>query len=141
MSTGKQTFAFVKPDAYAAGHTAAALKRVLDEGFEIVALKKVTLPKTLAEEFYLEHKERPFYGELVAFMTRGPVVALVLEKEGAVTAWRDLIGPTNSNKARETAPNSLRAHFGKDGSENGFHGSDSDASAAREIALVFPERK
>jgi len=133
------TFAFIKPDAVRAGHAEAILKRIVDEGFEIAAQKRLVLPRALAEEFYAEHKERSFFGELVDFMTGGEVVALVLMKEGAVPAWRALIGPTNSIKARAEAPGTIRALYGKDGSENAAHGSDSTASAAREIALVFPE--
>jgi nucleoside diphosphate kinase len=133
------TFAFIKPDAVAAGHSEAALKRIVEEGFEIIGQKQITLAKETAQEFYAEHKERSFYGELVDFMTSGPVVALVLQKKDAIPAWRTLIGPTNSNKARETAPDSLRALYGIDGSKNAFHGSDSVASANREIGLIFPE--
>jgi nucleoside diphosphate kinase len=104
-----------------------------------VAQKKFTLSQDIAKEFYIEHKDRPFYGELVGFMTSAPVIALVLKKSNAISSWRTLIGPTNSNKARQEAPQSLRALYGTDGSQNAFHGSDSSASAAREIALVFPE--
>jgi len=133
------TFAFIKPDAYGAGYSDAIIKTIKGEGFEIVAQKEVYLEKEVAQEFYAEHKERAFYYDLVDYMTSAPVQALVLERDQAVAEWRKLIGPTNSIKAREIAPYSIRAQYGVDGSKNAAHGSDSYYSALREIQLVFPE--
>lgn len=133
------TFAFLKPDVVAAGTEAAVLEKITQAGFEIVSQKKFSLSQELAGEFYAEHKDREFYPGLVEFMTSGPVVALLLRKENAIAAWRSLLGPTNSLKAKDEKPESLRALFGTDGRRNACHGSDSFASAKREALLIFPE--
>lgn len=135
------TFAFIKPDVVKAGKEQDALARIRAGGFEVLGEKTLTLSQEQAEEFYGEHKGKPFFEGLVGFMTSGPAVALALKKPNAIQAWRAFIGPTDSNKARETAPESLRATFGTDGRQNAFHGSDSVASAQRELALIFPELK
>jgi adenylate kinase len=124
------------------------LARIAKEGFTIVASKQVFLSKAEAEEFYAEHAGKPFFEGLTAFMSSGPTHALVLEKEGAIGAWRELMGPTNSHKARAASEEAhplnedlwtLRALFGTDGTHNATHGSDSPFSAWREIGLLFPE--
>lgn len=99
----------------------------------------MNLTKERAGQFYIEHKDRPFYDDLKSFMSSGPILALILRKQDAIQSWRKLMGPTNSDKAREEAPNSIRAKFGTDGSKNATHGSDSPQSAAREIAFFFPK--
>ncbi len=131
-----RTYAMIKPDAIAAGHTGAIIDRIEKEGFTIIGMKKMQFTKELGEAFYEVHKERPFFQELVTFISSGPVVALVLEKEDAVPAWRTLMGATNPAQADE---NSLRALYGTSIGNNATHGSDAAETAAVEIALVFPE--
>jgi nucleoside diphosphate kinase len=135
------TFAFFKPELLRMNCQEAALKRIKDAGFKIALQKQFTLDKATAEAFYAEHKGKPFFDPLVARMTKSDVVALALQRVNAVNGWRELAGPTNSIKARVVAPNSLRACFGIDGSENGFHGSDSKASANRELTLIFGQEQ
>lgn len=133
----ESTFALVKPDAHArAGEILLSAKRA---GFEIAHMSTVTMTESKAKEFYAEHADRPFFPALVEFMTSGPATALILRREGAVVGWRELLGPTSPARAREEAPDSLRARFGTDDTRNGTHGSDSAESAAREIAFFFPE--
>lgn len=131
------TLALIKPDAYP--QQEAILSVIKAHGFVIAERATQTLTKQRAAEFYLEHKDRPFYDELTTFMSSGPSLALVLRKDAAIPAWRALMGPTNSAKARVAEPDSLRARFGTDGSRNATHGSDSPQSAAKEIAFFFPE--
>ncbi len=131
-----QTYAMIKPDAVAAGHTGAIIARIEQEGFTIVAMKKMQFTQDLAAEFYAVHKERPFFQECVNFIASGPVVALVLEKEDAVPAWRTLMGATNPAQADA---NSIRALYGTSIGNNATHGSDAAETAATEIALIFPE--
>jgi nucleoside-diphosphate kinase len=131
----ERTFAIIKPDAVEKNHTGAILARVEQEGFKIVALRRTHLSKAVAEGFYAVHKARPFFGELVEFMTRGPVVVAVFEKEGAVAAWRNLMGATDPAKAE---PNTLRKLFGANVGENATHGSDSLDNAKIEISYFFP---
>jgi nucleoside-diphosphate kinase len=131
-----RTLILVKPDAFARGLTGEILARFERKGLQIVALKHMNVQPDLAEEHYAEHKERPFFGELVDFITGGPLVALVLEGHEAYKAARQLIGATNP---LEAAPGSIRADFGLEVQTNLVHGSDSDESAEREIALWFPE--
>ncbi|KAJ3161782.1 thioredoxin domain-containing protein 6 [Geranomyces michiganensis] len=135
----ERTLALIKPDAFAAGHRDAILERIRAKGFTIVAEKEVELTREQAREFYKEHDGRQFYEELVTWMSTPdlPIYAMVLERDTAITAWRELAGPTNSIKAREIAPESIRALYGKDGSKNAVHGSDSPQSAEREIRIVF----
>ena len=130
----EQTFAMIKPDAFAAGHTGKIIDRILHSGFRIVGLKKLWLSAAEAGGFYDVHKERPFFGELTDFMSSGPCVALVLEKDNAIRAWRELMGPTNPADA---APGTLRKDFGTELSRNAIHGSDAPETAAFEIGYFF----
>jgi nucleoside-diphosphate kinase len=132
--TGKITFTMIKPSAFAAGYTGNILAKIEEGGYKIVALKKVLLSKELAGHFYEMHKERPFYGELTDFMSSGPIIAAVLEKENAVEAFRKFIGATDPAKAEE---GTIRKLYGKNLGENAVHGSDSDESAEREAGFFF----
>lgn len=136
---GKQhTFAMIKPDVASDAAAVADIKRLIVEaGFVIEREKSTHLSLSKCESFYAEHKERVFFGELTEFMSSGPVVMLELSGEGAIKGWRQLIGPTNSDKARAEAPGSVRALFGADQQRNAVHGSDSPEAAAREIALML----
>lgn len=124
----------IKPDAVRAGHIGAILNDITAAGFRIVAMKLTQLTKTKAGEFYVVHKERPFYGELVEFMSSGPIVAAILEKDNAVADFRTLIGATNPAQA---ASGTIRAKYAKSVGENAVHGSDSDENAAIEGAFHF----
>jgi nucleoside-diphosphate kinase len=135
----ERTFAFIKPDAVRNGSVDGIKSIIKSNGFTIVKEMETTLSAEQAGKFYAEHNGKPFYDNLVQFMTSGPAVAMVLQKDGAIQAWRDLMGPTNTENAKQSAPNSLRAQFGTDGTQNATHGSDSPASAAREISLIFPD--
>jgi len=130
------TFTMIKPDAVAAGHIGAILAQINKAGFKIVAMKYTKLSQEKAGEFYEIHKERPFYGELVDFMSSGPIVAAVLRKENAVEDFRTLIGATDPSKA---APGTIRALFAKNIGENAVHGSDSDENAQIEAAFHFAQ--
>lgn len=132
----EKTLAIVKPDAMKAGHKNAIIKHIRAEGFNVVKEKEVTLSRSQAEEFYKEHKERPFFGELVEFMISGPVTLLVLSKKNAVKEWRDLMGATNPAEAAE---GTMRKLFGTSKGNNATHGSDSLESARREVELFFPD--
>lgn len=134
MTTGNRTFTMVKPDAVAAGNTGNILAMIEQAGYKIVALKLTQLSEAKAGEFYAVHKERPFYGELVSFMSSGPIVAAVLEKENAVADFRKLIGSTDPSKAEE---GTIRKKYAKSLGENAVHGSDSDENAAIEGAFHF----
>jgi nucleoside-diphosphate kinase len=131
-----RTLILVKPDAFARGLTGEILARFERKGLRIVALEQRTLDRATAERHYAEHAEKPFFGELVDFITSGPLVALVLEGYEAVKAARQAIGATNP---LEAAPGSIRGDFALEVGQNMVHGSDSDESAAREAALFFPE--
>jgi nucleoside-diphosphate kinase len=130
------TFAMIKPDAVAAGHTGEIISAIEKHGFEIVGLRKVHLHKKEAETFYQVHSHRPFFGELVSFITSGPVVVMALKKNNAVKAWRDLMGETDPKKA---ADNTLRKRFGTDIGKNATHGSDAPETARIELGQFFPE--
>ncbi len=130
------TFAIIKPDATLAKHTGKIIDLIEKEGFEVVGLKKVHMTQAKAEEFYAVHNARPFFGELVSFMTSGPCVLLALRKENAIAAWRDLMGATDPAKA---APNTMRALFGTNVGSNATHGSDAPETAQTELKLFFPE--
>jgi nucleoside-diphosphate kinase len=132
--TPKMTFAIIKPDAVRAGNTGKIIQRINDNGFKIRALKMIHMTKPVAEGFYAVHRERPFFGELVTFMTNGPSVVLALEKENAVQSWRDLMGPTDSTKAPK---GTIRGDFGTDVQENATHGSDSAENARIELSYFF----
>lgn len=124
----------IKPDAFRNGHSGAILDRIIKEGFKIKALKLLKLSKEKAGEFYAVHKERPFYGELVDFMSSGPIIAAILEKENAVEDFRKLIGATNPVNADE---GTIRKLFATSVGENAIHGSDSDENAAIEGSFMF----
>lgn len=128
----------IKPSAVGRGVSGAILAQITDNGFRIKALKMTTLCKAEAERFYEIHRERPFFASLVEFMSSGPIVAAVLEKENAVAAFRDLIGATDPSKA---APGTIRQLFGTNVTENAIHGSDSDENALREASFFFSERE
>ena len=134
MTTGNRTFTMVKPDAVAAGNTGNILAMIEQAGYKIVALKLTQLSEAKAGEFYAVHKERPFYGELVTFMSSGPIVAAILEKDNAVLDFRTLIGATDPSKAEE---GTIRKKYAKSLGENAVHGSDSDENAAIESAFHF----
>src|SRR3954454_3519714 len=131
-----RTLILVKPDAFARGLTGEILKRFEAKGLRIVALKLVTTPRETAETHYAEHAERPFFGELVDFITSAPLVAAVLEGQDVVKAARQLIGATNP---LEAAPGSIRGEHAIDGGQNLVHGCDAPESAEREIGIWFPE--
>ena len=133
-----RTFTMIKPDAVENGHTGAILEKITAAGFRIVALKKTQLSKADAETFYSVHNERPFFGELVEFMTRGPIIAAILEKENAVNDFRTLIGATNPADAAE---GTIRKLYATSMGENAVHGSDSDENAAIEGAFHFSGRE
>ncbi len=132
--TGNRTFTMIKPDAVASGHIGAILAQINQAGFRIVAMKLTRMSAQTAGAFYAVHKERPFYGELVDFMSSGPIVAAVLEKDNAVEDFRKLIGATDPAKAE---PGTIRALYAKNVGENAVHGSDSDENAAIESAFHF----
>jgi nucleoside-diphosphate kinase len=131
----ERTLCIVKPDAVEKRRTGAILQRIEEGGFKIVALRQTHLSLPAAEGFYDVHRQRPFFGELVQFMTRSPVVIAVLERDNAVTGWRDLMGATDPAKA---AAGTIRKQFGANVGENATHGSDSLENAKREIAYFFP---
>ncbi|MFO0688739.1 MAG: nucleoside-diphosphate kinase [Myxococcota bacterium] len=130
----ERTFAIIKPDAVKNKVAGQILARIEASGLEIVAMKKIQLSEQGAKGFYAVHKARPFFADLVKFMTSGPVVALVLEGEGAIKKWRDLMGPTNSQQAPK---GTLRGDFGTDVERNATHGSDAPETARLEIAYFF----
>lgn len=132
MST--QTLAIIKPDAFAAGNTGKIINRIIRGGFRIGAMKLIHQTRKQAEGFYEVHRGKPFYDSLTEFMSSGPCVVMVLEKDGAVKAWRDLMGATDPAKA---GAGTIRKEFGSSVGENATHGSDSDENAAIEIAYFF----
>ena len=133
---GRYTFAMIKPDAVAAGNTGNILAAVEAAGFGIRAMRQVRLTRVEAEAFYAVHRGRPFYEELVEFMSSAPAVALALEADDAVLAWRNAIGATDP---AEAAAGTIRKRFAESKGKNAVHGSDSDDNARREIAFFFPE--
>ena len=133
---GNLTFAIIKPDAVRAGNTGNIIQRITDAGFKLRATKMIHMTQREAEGFYAVHRERPFFAGLTEFMSSGPCVVMALEKDGAVKAWRDLMGATDPAKADE---GTLRKEFGASVGENATHGSDSDENAAIEIAYFFSQ--
>ncbi|HVV55425.1 MAG TPA: nucleoside-diphosphate kinase [Mucilaginibacter sp.] len=133
METNK-TFTMIKPDAVANGHIGAIIDQITKGGFKIVAMKYTRLSPEKAGEFYAIHRERPFYNDLVGFMSSGPIVAAILEKDNAVEDFRSLIGATDPAKA---APGTIRNLFAKSIDANAIHGSDSDANARIEGDFFF----
>ncbi|MDR3646382.1 MAG: nucleoside-diphosphate kinase [Candidatus Babeliales bacterium] len=132
------TLAIIKPDAVAAKNTGKIIDIIEQTGFDIVGLEKITLNKEKAEQFYAVHKDRPFYNDLVKFMTEGPVVVIALSKENAVADWRNLMGATNPENADS---NTIRKLFGTSIQRNATHGSDSVENAKNEVKFFFPNIK
>jgi len=128
------TFSIIKPNAMKKGAIGAIINKFESNGLTVAALKMINLDRAKAEEFYAEHKERPFFGELVEFMTSGPIVVMALRGENAVTRNREIMGATDPEKASE---NTIRREFGDSIGENAVHGSDSPESADRELKLFF----
>ena len=131
-----RTLILVKPDAFARGLTGEIIARFERKGLRIVALKHMTVTEGLATKHYAEHEGKPFFGELVSFITSGPLVAMVLEGQAAITAARQVIGATNP---LEAVPGSIRGDFAIEVGQNMVHGSDSPESGQREAALFFPD--
>jgi len=135
---GNITFTMIKPEAVEAKHTGSILKRIEEGGFRIVALKKVHLNHERAGLFYKVHKDRPFYRELVEYMSRGPIISAILEKDNAVADFRTLIGATNPEEADE---GTIRKEFATNLSMNAIHGSDSDDNAITESDFHFSSKE
>ena len=131
----ERTFAIIKPDAVEGRHAGEILSRIEREGFRIVALRMLRLSRREAEGFYAVHRERPFFGDLTAFMSSGPCIALVLEREDAIARWRAVMGATDPAKA---ADGTIRRSFAANVERNAVHGSDAPDTAAVEIAYFFP---
>lgn len=132
----ERTFTMVKPDGVQRGLTGEILKRLENKGFKIVAIKTMIINEELAKEHYIEHADKPFYGELVEYICSGPVLAMVWEGENVISAVRTIMGKTNP---LEAVPGTIRGDFGVSMSKNLIHGSDSKESAQREIALFFKD--
>jgi nucleoside-diphosphate kinase len=130
----EKTFSIIKPNAVKKNAIGAIITKFESSGLKVAAAKLAVISKSQCEEFYAEHKERPFFGELVSFMTSGPVVLMALQGENAVLRNREIMGATDPKKA---APGTIRALFGDNVGENAVHGSDSTASAARELNIFF----
>ena len=131
----QRTFAIIKPDAVAKpGATGEILRRIEDRGLAIIGLKRLQMTEQQAKGFYAVHRERPFYADLVGFMTSGPVVVIALEGEDAIARWRDLMGPTDSTKAEK---GTIRGDFGTDIERNACHGSDAPETAGVEMPYFF----
>lgn len=131
-----RTFTIIKPDSVEKKNVGKIISRLESEGFEILGLRKLRLSETNAREFYAIHRERPFFGDLVAYMTSGPVYVAALEKEDAVASLRKLMGATDPAKAE---PGTIRSELGESIERNAIHGSDSDENAKNEIAFFFEE--
>ena len=130
----ERTFGIIKPDAVKKGNTGAILSMIEENGFRIVGLKTRRISKQEAEAFYSVHRERPFFSGLVSFMTEGPVVVMVLERENAIAKWRDLMGATNPANAAE---GTIRKKFAENIERNSVHGSDAPETASMEIPFFF----
>lgn len=130
----QRTFSIVKPDAFRKGYAGAILAEIQNAGFQIVAIKKMSISKPQAEGFYYVHKERPFFGSLTDFMSTGPIIAMVLEKDNAIAALRKLMGATNPANAEE---GTIRKRFASSIEENAIHGSDAEDTAKFEIGYFF----
>lgn len=130
----QRTFSIIKPDAVRKGHTAAVLADIANAGFKIVSLRKQSISKAEAEGFYAVHRERPFFGELTTFMSSGPIVLMVLEKDNAIADLRKLMGATNPANAEE---GTIRKKYAASIGENAIHGSDAEDTAAFEIGYWF----
>lgn len=132
----EQTFAIIKPDAVQAGNAGKIISTIEDAGFEILRLQKGQLSKDLAELFYDVHKEKPFFNELVEFISSGPIIIMALQKENAIEEWRNLMGATDPAKAQE---GTIRKQFGSSIGQNAVHGSDGQDTARQELGLFFAE--
>lgn len=132
----ERTYSMIKPDAVKAGNTGNILAMIEAAGFRVLGMKKTQFTLAQAQKFYEVHKERPFYGELVEFMTSGPIVALALEKENAIKDLRELMGATNPAEAAE---GTIRKNYAASIGENAIHGSDAPETAAQEIPQLFSE--
>jgi nucleoside-diphosphate kinase len=130
----ERTLAIIKPDAVAKKLAGRVISRIEEEGFRVVALRSVSMSRREAEGFYAVHRERPFFGELTAFMSSGPSIVLVLEADSAISRWRRVMGATDPAKAAE---GTLRRQFASDIQHNAVHGSDAPETAATEIAYFF----
>lgn len=130
----EMTFAMIKPDAVKAHKVGKIISMIEDNGFEIIRMEKGNMNKEHAEAFYAVHKDKPFFGELVDFVTSGPIVVMALAKDNAIKAWRDLMGATDPAQAAE---GTIRKLYGTDISHNAVHGSDSPETARQELALFF----
>ncbi|MFC1872535.1 nucleoside-diphosphate kinase [Chloroflexota bacterium] len=130
----EKSLVLVKPDAVAQGHTGAIVARLEAEGLKLKALKMIQMDKSLAERHYGIHRDKPFFGELVTYITSGPVTAMVLEAEGAIEKIRGIMGATDPKKA---APGTIRAEYGIDIQSNATHASDGPDTAKQEVALFF----
>ena len=134
----ERTFAIIKPDAVASGHTGEIITMIEQNGFRIVGMKLRRISKAEAEAFYAVHKARPFFNGLVTFMTEGPAVVMVLEREDAIAKWRELMGATNPANAAE---GTIRKKFAENIERNSVHGSDAPETAAQEIPFFFGTAK
>ena len=131
-----RTFTIIKPDSVRKGNFGKIISRIESEGFEVLGVRKIALSRKQAEAFYAVHRERPFYGSLVEYMTSGPVYVAALQRENAVTELRKLMGATDPTKADA---GTIRKEFGESIEQNAIHGSDSDENAANEIAFFFAQ--
>ena len=134
----ERTFAIIKPDAVAAKNSGKIIDLIEQKGFTILRLHKVMLPKESAEVFYAVHKDKPFFQELVEFISSGPIMILALEKDNAIKDWRELMGATNPEEASE---GTIRKLYGTNIGHNATHGSDAPETAAQEVGLFFPDLK
>lgn len=134
----ERTLCIIKPDGVEKNVVGRIISRIEDEGFTILGLKRARLTRPVAEAFYAVHRERPFFADLVQYMTSGPVVLAALEREDAVKHWREVIGATDS---REAAEGTIRNQFGVDKSQNVVHGSDSPENGRIEVGMFFSERE
>ncbi|HEX6590332.1 MAG TPA: nucleoside-diphosphate kinase [Longimicrobiales bacterium] len=133
---GNYTLTIIKPDAVAKGNAGNIIAHLEKQGFKVRAIRMLTMSKAQAGEFYAVHRERPFYGSLVDFMTSGPAIPILLERDNAVTKLREVIGATDP---KEAAPGTVRALFAESKERNAIHASDSDENAAREGTFFFAE--
>ena len=133
---GNKTFAIIKPDAVKAGNTGKIYDRIIQAKFHIMSAKLLKLTEEQARGFYAVHEERPFFGDLIEFMTSGPCMGLALQKDNAVSSWRETIGATNPEDAED---HTIRKDFASNVQENAVHGSDSDENAEKEIAFFFSD--
>ena len=134
----EKTFAMIKPDAVSRLYTGTIIDMIEHHGFTVMRLEKRLISKELAKQFYAVHSSKPFFGELVDFITSGPVVVMLLEKENAIASWRNLMGSTDPKKADY---GTIRKRFGASIGENAVHGSDAQETAREEIKLFFPDVK